>query len=105
MISKKLPLYSDLNVFLTIVATLVLIGCLFVYSSSSVYALETFGSSVFFVKRQLAGLGVGLIALLIGRTLSLNFIRQTAPFLFLGSLGLVFMTFLPSFARTIHGSS
>jgi len=105
MISKKLHLYSDLHVFLTIVATLILIGCLFVYSSSSVYALETFGSSLFFVKRQLAGLGIGCIALCVGRILPLNYIRKTAPLIFLGSLGLVIMTLLPSFSRTIHGSS
>lgn len=105
MISKKLPLYADLNVFLTIIATLILIGCLFVYSSSSVYALETFGTSLFFVKRQLAGLGIGLIALCIGRALPLNFIKRTAPILFLGSLFLVILTLLPTFSRTIHGSS
>lgn len=105
MISKKLSLYSDLHVFLTIAATLILIGCLFVYSSSSVYALETFGSPLFFVKRQLGGLCIGLFALCIGRTVSLSFIRRSAPVLFLGSLGLVIMTLLPSFSRTIHGSS
>jgi cell division protein FtsW len=105
MISKKLPLYADLNVFLTIVATLILIGCLFVYSSSSVYALETFGTSLFFVKRQLAGLGIGLIALCIGRALPLSLIKRTAPLLFLSSLGLVLLTLLPTFSRTIHGSS
>jgi len=105
MISKKLPLYADLNVFLIIVATLILIGCLFVYSSSSVYALETFGTSLFFVKRQCAGLGIGLIALCIGRTIPINFIKKTAPFLFLMSLFLVILTLLPTFSRTIHGSS
>lgn len=105
MISKKLPLYADLNVLLTIVATLILIGCLFIYSSSSVYALEKFGTSLFFVKRQLIGLGVGLMALCIGRTIPLNFIKKTAPFLFLSSLFLVILTFLPIFSRTIHGSS
>lgn len=105
MISKKLPLYGDLNVFLVIIATLILIGLLFVYSSSSVYALETFGSSLFFVKRQLVGLGVGFIALCIGRSLPLNFIKNSAPLSFLGSLFLVMLTFLPTFSRTIHGSS
>lgn len=105
MISKKLPLYGDLQVFLTIIATLILIGCLFVYSSSSVYALETFGTSLFFVKRQCVGLFLGLIALCIGRTIPLNFIKKNAPFLFLGSLFLVIITLLPKFARTIHGSS
>ncbi len=105
MISKKLPLYGDLQVFLTIIATLILIGCLFVYSSSSVYALETFGTSLFFVKRQFAGLLLGLIALCIGRTIPLSFIKKNAPFLFLGSLFLVLITLLPKFSRTIHGSS
>ena len=105
MISKKLPLYSDLNVFLTITATLILIGYLFVYSSSSVYALETFGSSFFFVKRQCIGLAIGFIALLIGCAIPLKWIKQTAPLLFLGSLALVCITLLPSFSRTIHGSS
>lgn len=105
MISKKLPLYADLNVFLTIVATLILIGCLFVYSSSSVYALETFGTSLFFVKRQLAGLGIGLLALCIGRIVPLSLIKRLAPILFISSLGLVFLTLLPTFSRTIHGSS
>lgn len=105
MISKKLPLYADLRVFLTIVATLILIGCLFVYSASSVYALELFGNSLFFVKRQLAGLCIGLVALCIGRSLSLSFIKKTSIFMFIGSLVLVAMTLLPTFARTIHGSS
>ena len=105
MISKNLSLYSDLQVFLTIVATLIFIGCLFVYSSSSVYALETFGSPFFFVKRQMMGLGIGFIALCIGRIAPLSFIKRTAPLIFLGSLGLLAITLLPSFSRTIHGSS
>lgn len=105
MISKKLSLYADLNVFLTIIATLILIGCLFVYSASSIYALEAFGSPLFFMKRQLIGLCVGFIALCIGRMVPLNFIRHTAPLLFLSSIGLVAMTFLSPFSRTIHGSS
>ncbi|HLJ31607.1 MAG TPA: putative lipid II flippase FtsW [Candidatus Babeliales bacterium] len=105
MISKKLPLQADLNVFLIIIATLILIGCLFIYSSSSVYALETFGTSIFFVKRQLAGLAVGLCALYIGRIVPLRAIKKSAPVLFLSSLFLVILTLLPTFSRTIHGSS
>lgn len=105
MISKKLSLYADLRVFLTIVATLILIGCLFIYSSSSIYALESFGSSLFFMKRQCIGLFIGFIALCIGRIIPLAIVRWSAPFLFLSSIGLVCMTFLSSFSRNIHGSS
>ena len=105
MISKKLPLYADLRVFLIIITTLILIGCLFVYSSSSVYALETFGTSLFFVKRQVCGLLIGLIALCIGRMVPIELIKKTSTLFFIGSLGLVGLTLLPSISRNIHGSS
>jgi len=105
MISKKLSLYADLQVFLIIIATLLLIGCLFVYSSSSIYAMETFGTPFFFVKRQMIGLFVGLIALLIARIIPVSFLKNTAPFLFLISLIFVALTLFPSIARCIHGSS
>ena len=105
MISKNLSLYADLRVFLIIITTLILIGCLFVYSSSSVYALETFGTSLFFVKRQLIGLCVGMIALCIGRSMPLSFIKKTSTLFFLCSLFLIGLTLLPSVSRNIHGSS
>ncbi len=105
MNSKKSLLRADLNVFLTIIATLILISCLFVYSASSVYALETFGTSFFFIKRQFIGLGVGIIALFIGRILPLSFLKQIAPLFFLGTLGIIIIALFPSFSRTIHGSS
>lgn len=105
MISKKISLYADLRVFLTIIATLILIGCLFVYSASSVYALEIFNNPLFFVKRELVGLAVGIVALCIGRTIPLHIIKNMSTFMFITSLGIVALTLLPTFSRTIHGSS
>lgn len=105
MISKKLALYAELRVFLIIITTLILIGCLFVYSSSSVYALETFGTSLFFVKRQVYGLLIGLIALCIGRIIPPERIKKTSALFFLCSLCLIGLTLLPSISRNIHGSS
>src|SRR5438045_4669084 len=105
MISKSASLYADLRVFLIIITTFILIGCLFVYSASSVYALETFGSSLFFVKRQLYGLFFGFIALCIGRSIPLQFFKKTSVLFFLFSLCLIALTLLPSLSRNIHGSS
>lgn len=105
MISKRSSLQADLQVFLIIIATLILIGCLFVYSSSSVYALETFGSPLFFIKRQMGGLIVGCIGLLISQLLPINFWKKSAPFLFVCSLCLLVATLFPSLSRSIHGSS
>ncbi len=105
MIAKNVLLYNDLRTFLIITTTLILIGCLFVYSASSVYALETFGTSLFFVRRQVQGLVVGLVALCIGRLIPLQCIKKTNILFFIFSLFLIGLTLLPSITRNIHGSS
>jgi cell division protein FtsW len=96
---------ADLKGMLIIVASLLVIGTLFIYSSSSVYALEKLGSSTYFVKKQLFGLLLGLAALAVMRFISLTFIKRASPFFFLGSLILTAMTLAPAFAVRIHGSS
>lgn len=105
MITKKISVYTDLYAFLIIIATLILIGLLFVYSSSYVYALELFNNPLFFVKRQLFGICVGLIALSIGRSIPLYLIKKNAFFLFICSIAITSLTYVSSFSRTIHGSS
>jgi len=96
---------SDLGVLLICVATLILVGLIFIYSSSSVYALERLGSAHYFVKRQLIGLLLGLIGLIIVRKTPLRLIKQWSPAFFFGSLILTAMTMIPFFAQRIHGSS
>ncbi len=98
-------LKTNLHIFLGIVATLIIIGMLFVYSSSSIYALEKFGYSHYFVKRQCIGLIVGLCGLICARFFPLQLIKKMSPFLFLGSLFLTALTLMPTFAQHIHGSS
>ena len=43
----------NLRIFLAIVILLTIIGLVFVYSSSSVFALEKFGASNYFLKKQI----------------------------------------------------
>lgn len=98
-------LQRSLRVFLGIVAILITIGILFIYSSSSVFALEKFGSAHFFVKKQLYGLGLGLLGLFIFRVIPMNVIKRWSPFLFLGALTLTAATLFVPFGVKIHGSS
>jgi cell division protein FtsW len=104
IISRK-KLFSDLHIFLGCIAALIVIGLIFIYSSSSVYALEHCDSAHYFVKKQLLGLLVGLIGLIIARIAPLNLIRTYAPLLFLGALAVTALTLLPFLVRHIHGSS
>lgn len=105
MYQNKKRLYADLNVFLITIAMLLVVGGVFVYSASSVYALETFGSSYFYLKRQLLGLLVGFIGIIAIQCIPTRFLKPYAPFLFFGSLGITALTALPRLSSTIHGSS
>jgi len=105
MFTARKQIRADLHIFLTIVSTLTIIGALFIYSSSSIYALEKFGSSHYYVKKQLVGLLLGIIALIGARIVPLAAIQKLSPLFFFSTLGLTAMTLLPSFGTHIHGSS
>jgi len=104
MISTKKS-YADLHILLGIITALIIIGFVFVFSSSSVYALEKFGASYYFVKKQLFGLLIGLVAFFIARILPVKLIKALSPLIFLTTLALTAMTKIPQFAVRIHGSS
>lgn len=105
MFTKNDQLRSDVQSFLGITFALVIIGFLFIYSSSSVYALERFGSSNYYIKRQLIGLSLGLIALLTMRFISLDFLEAVTPILFFITFLLTAATLFPQVGIKIHGSS
>ncbi len=93
-----------LTTFLTIIALLVIVGFIFIYSASSVYALESSGNAGFFVRKQVIGLILGLIGIGIIVLLPLDLIQKLSPFLFLGSLLLTYATLLPGIGVMLNGS-
>jgi len=105
MISKKNTIKTDLNIFIISIIILIVIGLVFIYSSSSVYALEKLGSSHYFVKKQIVGLFIGLIGLTAAFLFPLKFIQKMTPYIFWGSLLLTATTLIPGIAQKIHGSS
>jgi len=105
MFRSRKDILTDLRIFLSIIATLIVIGLIFVYSASSVYALEEFGSALYFVKKQIVGLSLGLCGLIIARLIPLDIIKKISPFIFLIALSLAAFTLFPFLAHTVHGSS
>jgi cell division protein FtsW len=105
MYSHQKRLNTDLKIFLAVIGALTIIGLLFIYSSSSVFALEKFGSATFFVKKQMVGILLGICALIIGRLVPLEFLKTTSPYFFCASLALTALTLIPTWAEHIHGSS
>lgn len=94
-----------LTIFLGVVAFLVIIGLIFIYSSSSVFALEKFGSAQYFVKKQLLGLLLGLGSFFIFSAIPVKYLQKLAPLFFFGALALTTLTLIPQLNVKIHGSS
>jgi len=95
---------KDLHMFLITIIILLTVGGLFTYSASSVYALEKFGYSHYFVKKQLIGLCIGIFGLVIARITPLSLIKKLSPFMFFGATGLTALTLLSQLGQRIHGS-
>lgn len=105
MIAPQKKIVTDLKLFLGIVAALILVGFAFIYSSSSVYALERYGSELYFAKKQFFGFLMGQVGLFVLFLIPIKALEKLSPLLLLGSLGLTALTKVPSLAVHIHGSS
>lgn len=95
----------DLRIFIIITCILLIIGTIFIYSSSSVYALEHFGSPHYFIKRHCIGFLVGLCVLLITQCIPMRMYEKTSGIFLAGATALTALTLVPGFTRHIHGSS
>lgn len=95
----------DIRYFLYIASILILIGFIFVYSASSVYALETCGSATYFLNKQFIGLILGLIGFFLIQYIPTKSMAHLSPYYFFGSLLLTALTIFPSITQQIHGSS
>jgi cell division protein FtsW len=92
----------DFMLFL-IVSTLILIGTVMVYSSSSAIAdgNEKYSSHAFFLKRQLIWLGLSFVTMLVAARINLdNFRRLIAPVLLLSLVLLIVVYFTPEVRKT-----
>ena len=84
---------------------LIIIGLLFIYSSSSIFSVELFGTSAYFIKKQLIGLFIGCCCFYAIHIISLDFIYSITPFAFICTLLLTLLTLVKPFGVSVHGSS
>lgn len=94
------------HILLFTAACLSIIGCVFIYSSSSIFALETRGVAPYFVYRQLIALAAGVMCMCCIARIPLHLIRTLTPYGFLVALVVVGLPFaIPGCARVVHGSA
>ncbi len=105
MRSGDYNLSRNYNMFFCAVCCLIITGFIFIYSSSSVYALEYAQDAAYFIKKQVVGLGLGVLGACVFALIPVRLIYYLSSLFFLGSLSLTFFTLIPSLAYRIHGSS
>ncbi len=97
-------LKNNLSVFLIINFTFVILGLIFVYSSSSYFALETLNQPLYFVKKQLIGIVIGIFAAIIGYLVPLKFLKDISFFSLVGAILLSALPLINSLSHKMHGS-
>ena len=102
---EERELTRDIRMFVSIVSILILFGLMFIYSSSSIFALERYGNAAYFLHRQLVYLGVGVVGFALFRLIPLEWLKRRASYLFLGAMGVTALTLVPFFALRVHGSN
>ncbi|MBN2097326.1 MAG: putative lipid II flippase FtsW [Candidatus Omnitrophica bacterium] len=92
-----------LSIFM-ITVVLICLGLVMVYSSSAIFAYETYGSAAYFLKRQLLYVLIGALLTVIVMSLNLAFIRRFSKVLFFSSIVLLILVYLPNLGREVGGA-
>ena len=98
-------LRRDGRFFLFVSFLLTMLGLVFIYSSSSVYALEKFGSAHYFLVRHTIALFFALVAFFLCALVPIRFFKKYSPYFFFFSLFLTILTLLPFIGLRVHGST
>tara|TARA_R110000868_G_scaffold55424_5_gene172312 strand:+ start:1488 stop:2702 length:1215 start_codon:yes stop_codon:yes gene_type:complete len=90
--------------FILVTTILVVIGAIMVYSSSYIYAQETYGNSAHYFTRQLIYLGIALVgAFIVSKTKFRFWLKYGHVFNWMVT-ALILMTFIPGLALEIKGA-
>lgn len=103
--SEKDTLRTSTKLLIGVALLLTILGLLFIYSSSSVYALEKHSSSFYFLKKQTIFFSISCISFVVCALIPLNVWYEITPFLFGACFALTMLATFSPFSMHIHGSS
>lgn len=80
------------------------VGLLMVYSTSSIYALDNFNDSTYFLKRHLIFLTIGVGLMLFVMNLNYNALKKIAFFVYLFGIILLILVLIPGIGKEVGGA-
>ncbi len=81
------------------------LGLIQVYSASYIYAIEHYGTGLYFFKKQLVFSLLGLLTFTFFAHINLNIIKKSTWFVWIGVTLLISFTFIPEIGLTVGGAS
>lgn len=94
-----------MRTLLIITIVLCVLGLLFVFEASTTEGLNTFSDQYYLVRRQSIGLGIGIGALIFSLLMPTHFWKKSAPVLYIGTILLLCLVFIPGIGREFNGAS
>lgn len=87
-----------------IVAILIAIGIVMIYSTSAIYAYEKMGDNLYFIKRHLIYLAVGLTLMIFTMGIDINTLKKISKPAVLFSIVLLILVLIPHIGRETAGA-
>lgn len=92
-----------INIFISAVI-LIAIGIIMIYSASSIYAMERYKDSFFFLKRHVSFIAIGAVLAFLAMSIDYRVLRKLSfPILFL-SVFLLMLVLIPGIGREVSGA-
>ena len=96
---------NNVDVWLVFILFFLLgIGAVMIFSTSAIYADQKYGDSLFFLKRHLAWIGLGLLGMFLAWRIDYHVLRKYSKFLILVSIGLLCLVYFPGIGRSAGGA-
>lgn len=88
----------------SIVAVLVSVGVVMIYSTSAIYAYSNMNDSLYFLKRHLVYLVIGLVLMLIAMSVDMKRIKALSKPMMMVSMALLVLVLIPHIGKEISGA-
>jgi cell division protein FtsW len=100
----KAPIHAYEPILITLSVILICFSLIMVYSTTGVVALEKFGDSYFYVKRQAISACIGFALMFIASRINIQWLKKISPYFFYICLGLLLATYLPGIGDRAGGA-
>ena len=101
----KLSKHKNSIIILLCTLALSVFGCIMVYSASKYSATATYGNQFFYLKKQIIGVAIGLVGLVVCRLINHKIYKKFYWLFYIIGVVFLLLVFIPGLGRTSYGAT